>query len=97
MCATPYASSGRTKSLGKQVVSVDGQDIPTDADRGIVPALRLIENVASLCVAQIRADLLDVVDMPGNLDGVGRLLEAFGAFGHGLLTVLNGCAIAADA
>jgi hypothetical protein len=64
----------------EEVVGVNGEDIPIDADIRVVPALGLLKNLASLCVGQMRANLFNVVDMPRNLDGVGG---RFRAFGHG--------------
>jgi len=55
---------------------MDGEDIPIDAYSGVVPMLGLFENLASLCIGQMRANGFNVVDVPRNLDGVGGRLRA---------------------
>ena len=59
---------------------MDGKDIPIDADGGVVPTLGLFENFPGLPGGQAGANLFDIVDVPGNLDGIGE----FAASAHGV-------------
>jgi len=73
----PGAGGRQPLSLpGKQVVGMDGKDIPIDADGGVVPTLGLFENLPGSRLGQAGSDLSDIVNVPRNLDGIDGLFAA---------------------
>jgi hypothetical protein len=66
-------------SSWKKIVGVNFQHIPCDADSGVVTVKRFPQNLTALIVGEIRADFRHVVDMPRDLDGIGKARNALGA------------------
>src|ERR1019366_9306802 len=70
--------------LREKVVGVNLQNLPSDADSGVVAVFRLLQNLAGLVVGKIGAKLLHVVDVPSYGDFIGKAGGLFRALAHGL-------------